>query len=405
MEAMRKGLLVLTALLILATAVLSALGQAGFDLMALLAAGLSLCAALIVNSPRGGILATAMLCLSCNIYLFKAKLDIALGPSRCAIGTLFDCDKVNTSPASEINGIPITIFGGAFYAALAMAALGSDKRFPRFFQTNALFAIVSLTYSLYLAYQSKLLGTVCIVCATMYVGNALLLWAGIKGMRQTKTSLSQNLGGILGTNSFVTISAAFAALVLFGLMGYRQLAVDPLTNISPEKARDKNFLAGLYATPNGTVTLDGTEHIFGKTTAPYTLVEWADFTCGHCARSLADIKQVIQERPEIKLYFKPFPRSAACNPVLQHNAGPMACDAAFAAECAGQQGKFWEMTTILFANMNYLDPVSIKFMAEQVGVDADKFQQCLDDPKTGKGIEADARAGAEAGVIGTPAFF
>jgi protein-disulfide isomerase len=105
------------------------------------------------------------------------------------------------------------------------------------------------------------------------------------------------------------------------------------------------------------------------------------------------------------LYFKPFPRSAVCNPVLQHDAGPKACDAAFAAECAGQQGKFWEMTTILFANMNYLDPVSIEFMAEQVGVDVGKFQQCLDDPNTSKGIEADARAGAEAGVIGTPAFF
>src|SRR5581483_8748263 len=89
-------------------------------------------------------------------------------------------------------------------------------------------------------------------------------------------------------------------------------------------------------------------------------------------------------------------------PLPFHN---MAEKASEAAQCAADQGKYWEMHEKLFANQTALAVPQLKEHAKGLGLDAPKFEHCLDSGEKAKIVEASKKAGDEAGVNGTPAFY
>ncbi len=82
-----------------------------------------------------------------------------------------------------------------------------------------------------------------------------------------------------------------------------------------------------------------------------------------------------------------------------------ALSAALAAECAHEQGKFWEYHDLLFANQAQLDEASLIQYAGQVGLDTAVFEECLTSQKYLEEVRKDYTDGASYGVQGTPAFF
>ena len=84
---------------------------------------------------------------------------------------------------------------------------------------------------------------------------------------------------------------------------------------------------------------------------------------------------------------------------------PQALPAAEAAQCAHEQGKFWEYHDALFNNQTQLQPERLKQHATDLGLDMDSFNSCLDSGKFRQDIYQDVQEGQRAGVTGTPAFF
>jgi protein-disulfide isomerase len=84
---------------------------------------------------------------------------------------------------------------------------------------------------------------------------------------------------------------------------------------------------------------------------------------------------------------------------------PHAFKAAEAAHCAGEQGKYWEMYRVLFANQTALTPDDLPRHARTVGLDAGAFKTCLDSGKHAARIRRDQAEAERAGVRGTPTFF
>ena len=83
-----------------------------------------------------------------------------------------------------------------------------------------------------------------------------------------------------------------------------------------------------------------------------------------------------------------------------------AFDAAKAARCANDQGKFWEFHDALFANQGKLAPADLKSAAKTLGLNTKDFDACFDDKaKYDAEIKKDVAAGEKLGVDGTPAFF
>ena len=98
---------------------------------------------------------------------------------------------------------------------------------------------------------------------------------------------------------------------------------------------------------------------------------------------------------KVRLVFRHFPLSF-------HENAPKAAEAAM---CADAQGKFWEMHKELFANQGALTVADLKKHAATIGLDQAKFDSCLDSGEKKAAVDADTKAGGEAGVSGTPAFF
>ena len=135
----------------------------------------------------------------------------------------------------------------------------------------------------------------------------------------------------------------------------------------------------------------------GPADAKVTIVIFSDFQCPYCSRSIATEEQIMKEYDgKVRMVFRNFPLSFH----------PMAEKAAEAGACANDQGKFWEMHDKMFGDQKKLMPDDLKATARTIaGLDGAKFDACLDGGSKKGLIDVDQKAGSDAGVEGTPAFF
>ncbi len=134
----------------------------------------------------------------------------------------------------------------------------------------------------------------------------------------------------------------------------------------------------------------------GKSDARITIVEFSDFQCPFCTRGMKTMEDVLKAYPnDVRLVFKNLPLE------FHPNAKP----AAVAALAAGEQGKFWEMHDILFANQKELSEENFIKWAGQISLDVEKFKNDLKNPALMAKVEQDAQLGESLGVNGTPGFF
>lgn len=140
----------------------------------------------------------------------------------------------------------------------------------------------------------------------------------------------------------------------------------------------------------------------GKADAPVVIIEYSDFECGYCKRFYdTTLKQIIDTyvaSGKVQISYKHFP-------FLADSSLPKAV----VAECAAEQGKFWEMHNMLFSGrIPAGTDAEIAAAATQVtgelGLDAAKFADCLKDDAVRARVLADADEGQRVGVRGTPSF-
>ncbi len=135
----------------------------------------------------------------------------------------------------------------------------------------------------------------------------------------------------------------------------------------------------------------------GPADAPVTLIEFSDFQCPYCSRVLPSIRQAEQVYgDQLRFVFRQFPL------VSIH---PNAQKAAEASLCAFDQGKFWELHDAMFENQQELGVDQLKAKAAALGLDAAKFNSCLDSGEKAAKIASDTADGSALGVNGTPALF
>jgi protein-disulfide isomerase len=149
-----------------------------------------------------------------------------------------------------------------------------------------------------------------------------------------------------------------------------------------------------YEAPKVEVAADGPAK--GPQGAPVTIVEFSDFQCPYCVRAEQTVKDLLAAYPEkIRLVYRDFPL-----PFHQD-----AQKAAEASHCAQDQGKYWEMHDKLFASQAKLAVSDLKGYARELGLDGAQFDKCLESGEKAKVVDAHRKAGDDAGVSGTPAFF
>lgn len=172
--------------------------------------------------------------------------------------------------------------------------------------------------------------------------------------------------------------AGFVALVTLGMVSQGEEGIERLEGISAEG------------------------RTLGEANAPVTIIEFADYQCPHCKEFEQDVAQQLQEeyisKGLVRLEFR--------NMALL---GDESYLAAQAAECANDQGKFWEYHDLLFENQRArnsgaFSSESIVQYAEELGLDVDRFISCMKDGTYEQQVLDETEAGQEAGGSGTPFF-
>lgn len=163
-----------------------------------------------------------------------------------------------------------------------------------------------------------------------------------------------------------------------------------------KQLRQKYGVKVMLEPPRVQVAVDDDTAKGGPIGAPITIVEFSDYQCPFCSRAEPVVDEVMKKYGEkVRLVFRDYPLSFHQN----------AETAAMGAECADEQGKFWEMNRAMFANQSKLTATDLVETAGNVGLDKDKFKGCLDSGKYRTEVQKDFQDGQKAGVTGTPTFF
>jgi predicted DsbA family dithiol-disulfide isomerase len=134
----------------------------------------------------------------------------------------------------------------------------------------------------------------------------------------------------------------------------------------------------------------------GPDNAPIEMIEFSDFQCPFCLNAFPTVNQVLATYGDrIHFVYRHYPLSIH----------PRARPAAEASECADEQGKFWPFHDRLFADQSRLGDGDFKALAAELGLDVPQFNACVESRKYQGDIDTDIKAGDEAGVSGTPAFY
>ena len=138
---------------------------------------------------------------------------------------------------------------------------------------------------------------------------------------------------------------------------------------------------------------------FGSKDAKVTIVEFSDFQCPHCKNAALSIVKGLKKKygKKIKFVFKQFP-------LPFHTQAKVASEASL---CAQEQGNdyFWKMHDALFEDQTKFAVPDLKATAKRIGLDAKKFDNCLDGHRYLAAVDAEKKEGEALGVKATPTFF
>ena len=145
------------------------------------------------------------------------------------------------------------------------------------------------------------------------------------------------------------------------------------------------------------IIIEPKEMFVGNKDALVTLMEFGEYESEECAKVNEVVKQLLEEyEGKIRFQFRHFPLT------LIHQRSLKASESAVAA---GQEGKFWEMHNVLFANRRNLGTTSLKLHSKEAGVHNKKFLDELVNGVYGWQVQDDLKDGLDRGVKELPAFF
>jgi len=205
--------------------------------------------------------------------------------------------------------------------------------------------------------------------------------------------------GSRGRRKPILVGVGIAAIALLGVaLAYQNIIAGRNTKI----AGTQDNTAGSVSELTLSSLISAGSPLRGDPTAPVTIVEFGDFQCPNCARFARNTEPQLE-----KEYFD----TGRANLVFKHVPirGPDSLTASMAAQCAGDQGKFWEFHDVLYEsqqaeNSGWANAENMKAFASGLGLDRIAFDSCLDNKKYKSLVENDFAFAREVGVSGTPSF-
>ena len=156
------------------------------------------------------------------------------------------------------------------------------------------------------------------------------------------------------------------------------------------------------APPAAAAGITVSANAMGESSAPVTIEEWGDFQCPACRVFATGVE------PQVRTTYV---ATGKVRFIFRHLAflGPESTWAAEATECAGEEGRFFDLHDRLYAlqrgeNTGAFTKLNLQKIARDLGLSAG-FDACLTGDRYGQRIRAETLAGQQKGVSATPTFF
>jgi len=208
-------------------------------------------------------------------------------------------------------------------------------------------------------------------------------------------TVKKQKGFVLTTPFAIIIAGALIALAVYagGVGNEAKSTVTANTNTGDTTAKP--------ATTQGIGDIrevSSEDHIRGAEDAKVTIIEYSDFECPFCKRFHPTMQKILTDYPnDVRWVYRHYPLDTLHAKARKE---------AEATECAGEQGKFWEMTDKIFEvtpSNDGLDLADLPNLAKQAGVkNITQFQSCLDSGKYADHVAEDVTDAQKAGARGTP---
>jgi len=139
------------------------------------------------------------------------------------------------------------------------------------------------------------------------------------------------------------------------------------------------------------------DQVRGSDNAAVTIVEYSDYQCPYCSNFNNTMNKVVDNYGDkVRWVHRHFPLDA-----IHKNARK----AAEAAECAGDQDKFWEYSDLLYENQSKINDSLYEKLAKDLNLNAEEFNECMESGKYEDKVDNDYKGGTKIGVSGTPSIF
>ena len=326
--------------------------------------------------------------------------------SFCSINNLVDCDGVAKTTASQFLGIPLAYWGMFFYLFVLMLLFVDKLKNIKFLNFLSVFkrpmsyisalGLISFAVSVYLAFDSVfILHKICILCFFTYILNTLiaLIATDFENGGFIKSVKDSFVDFIAGVKEY-TLHFIIALLVGITFLTYTTMA-NPFTPQVKKLKSIKTFLkmeVNPYAVSGNNL---------GNPDAPIRVQLYSDFACPMCFAYNIMIHKAVKELGNVYIEPHNLPLDRECNKYLRKQVHKNGCRYAKYAVAAKNQGKYWDMSTLLFEHHPKNDEEAVQ-LAKKMGLNINKFKQDIQSKETMKKITDDIDYAVSQGVVATP---
>jgi len=350
------------------------------------------------------IVALVGIILSIILYVvyFNANFNPGADPSFCSINAHIDCDAVARTAYARFLGVPFALWGLGFYTlilSILFFPFHKYKLFENFKHPKSYIFVLAnfaVIVSVILFFISALvIGKVCMLCQALYLTNVILLIAAKMGtpFKELYKNAFTDMKNIFSDKKWIIITSVLlaASVIILALVNYFNVFVSdtPAAVINTKKQP----------------AVEEIGNILGDKNAKLVINEYADYQCPYCAISHKMMLRLVKEVDGIRIDHHDFPLNSDCNPYVRNTLHPNSCTAIYYAKAAREQGKFWDLATLLYENKENLSEKNILKLAKSIGLDTKKLKKDAHNRKIYKEeLKADVDRAHSLGIQGTPSF-
>jgi protein-disulfide isomerase/uncharacterized membrane protein len=245
-----------------------------------------------------------------------------------------------------------------------------------------------------------------LLCLTVRGANARPFAEQLGQLRSAATWLLRSSSGTTERTRWSLVG--LGAVALLAIATYQWVLIEAVARRSPApRALDKAAILAAYrAAPEVELPVSEADPHLGPLTAPVRLVVFASFRCPSCRR-FADAVSRLRHRfhDRLVVVYKHYPLSSGCNERLTSDMQPGACEAAWAAEAANRQARFWPFHDALYAEGMDASPETIAGVVRRLRLDAARFATDRGSESIRARVAEDIALGNQLKIPGTPTVF